>query len=214
MSKRILIGITTAETVCNDTVESIYNMNIPDNVTVSLHIVHAYNVAEGRNKLVDYMLANGFDYIFFVDSDVILPKNALVDLYNMQWYFSVGTYPRKEKSTINSSDPYTTLYIHNEKNKECFSPVFMPFSYLQPGYITQVDCCGLGCALIMKELFSKISKPYFVFATERANKDLSYCLGEDMYFCRKVIQEGKIDIWAHGSVICGHVGKYIYEFNK
>lgn len=212
--ERILIGITTAETVAHEVMQSIYELEIPENTETVLRIIHAYNVADGRNDLVNIMFSENCDYIFFVDNDVILPKNALVDLYNMKWYFSVGTYPRKEEATLTSQDPFTTLYWHNERNKEVYCPCFLPISQLQPGYITPVDCCGLGCALIKKELFGMIEQPWFFFAHEGAPENSNtdeYCIGEDMYFCRKVIRAG-VQIWAHGSVLCGHLGKYVYHF--
>ena len=214
--ERVLIGITTAETVAHEVMESIYNLDVPENIEVVLRIIHAYNVADGRNDLVNIMFAENCDYLFFVDNDVILPKNALVDLYNMKWYFSVGTYPRKEEDTLKNPDPWTTLYWHEEANKTCYCPKFLPFSQLHTGYITPVDCCGLGCALIKRELFQMIEQPWFFFAHEgspaQGNID-AYCIGEDMWFCRKCIMAG-VQIWAHGSVICGHVGKYVYHFPK
>ena len=152
---RILIGITTAETVSHETMESIYNLVIPENVETVLRIIHAYNVADGRNDLVNIMFQENCDYIFFVDNDVILPKNALVDLYNMDWYFTTGTYARKEPRTLSDKDPFTTLYNHDERNKEVYCPTFMYLSSLPPNKLTQVDCCGFGCTLIRKDLFEK-----------------------------------------------------------
>lgn len=216
MKKRVLIAISTAETVAFEVMQSIYELEIPEDVETTLKIIHAYNIADGRNNLVNYMLANGYDYILFVDNDVILPKNALVDLYNMQWYISTGTYPRKEIQTITSDVQYTTLYNHNERNLEVYCPTFMPVTCLQKGKITPVDCCGLGCTLIRRDLFSKIEQPYFFFAHEgnpSSNNSDEYCIGEDMYFCRKVLRAG-IQIWAHGSVLCGHLGKFIYKFRN
>ena len=212
--KRIMIGIATEAAVCTETVQSLYNMMIPEDVETELRIIHSYNIADGRNELVDMMLNEGFDYIFFVDSDVVLPKNALADLYGMHWYFATGTYPRKEIDTLTQINPYTTLYGHLEENKDCYCPYFMPFSELPAGRIVQVDCCGLGCTLIHKDLFTQIERPYFFFAHENCSEDGTrspYCMGEDMYFCRKIVKAG-LQMWAHGDVICGHVGKYIYQF--
>ena len=216
--KRIMIGISTEASICTETVVSLYNMKVPDDVETELRIVHSYNIADGRNALVDIMLKEGFDYIFFVDSDIVLPNNALTDLYGMQWYISTGTSPRKELDTINNPDPFTTLYWHSEKNKTAYSPYFMPFSALKPGRIIQVDCCGLGCTLIRRDLFENLKRPYFFMAKEECTKnedgtDNPYCLGEDMYFCRQIVQKG-LQIWAHGSVLCGHVGKFVYNFPK
>lgn len=214
--KRILIGITTAETVAHETMQSIYGLIIPENTETALSVVHAYNVADGRNKLVNIMLEQDYDYIFFVDNDIILPKNALIDLYNMNWYFTAGTYPRKELKTLTEKNPFTTLYNHDERNKEVYCPTFMRFNDFHADKLTQVDCCGFGCTLIRRDLFNVIEQPYFFFAHEEAPKPgirAEYCIGEDMYFCRKVIKSG-LQIWAHGNVLCGHLGKFVYTLNR
>lgn len=214
--KRILIGITTAETVAHETMQSIYGLIIPENTETALSVVHSYNVADGRNKLVNIMLEQNFDYIFFVDNDIILPKNALIDLYNMNWYFTAGTYPRKELKTLTEKNPFTTLYNHDERNKDVYCPTFMRFNDFPADKLTQVDCCGFGCALIRSDLFNVIEKPYFFFAHEDAPKRgvrAEYCIGEDMYFCRKVVKSG-LQIWAHGNVLCGHLGKFVYTLNR
>ena len=62
--KRILIGITTAETVAHEVMQSIYELDIPEDVETILKIVHAYNVADGRNNLVNIMYQENCDYLF------------------------------------------------------------------------------------------------------------------------------------------------------
>lgn len=211
-SKKILIGITTAETVSHETMQSIYNLIVPTGYETILRIIHAYNVADGRNNLVNIMRNEHCDYIFFVDNDVVLPKNALVDLLSINEQFCVGTYPRKEINTIVNANPWTTLYNHNERNRTIYCPTFMAFSNLPKDGVVKVDCCGFGCALLKKEIFDEISQPWFFFAHEESKEQWGeYCIGEDMWFCRKVIKSGK-DIFAHGNVLCGHVGKFIYGF--
>jgi hypothetical protein len=70
--------------------------------------------------------------------------------------------------------------------------------------------------LIKKDLFNVLERPYFFFAHEGnpspGNYD-EYCIGEDMYFCRKVVKSG-LQIWAHGDVLCGHLGKFVYTLNR
>ena len=212
MPKRILIGITTAETVAHETMQSIYDLIVPEDYQTTLKIIHAYNVADGRNNLVKIMQEGGYDYIFFVDNDVILPKNALVDLLSIGQQFCVGTYPRKEIGTLTKPNPWTTLYNHNERNRTIYCPTFLAFDKLPKDQVINVDCCGFGCTLIRKDLFDEIEQPWFFFAHEECKEQWGeYCIGEDMWFCRKVIKAGK-DIYAHGNVLCGHIGKFIYRF--
>lgn len=212
--KRIMIGITTAETVCNETMESIYNMDIPKDVETDLKIIHSYQVDKGRNDLALIAMNGKYDYIFFVDSDVILPKFALTKLYEANVDVINGTYPRKQLVTLTSPNPFTTLYRHSDRNRTIYCPYFMPQSELPLEGVVPVDCAGLGCTLIKMDLFKTLPYPWFVYVNEKsAEKDGPYCIGEDMFFYRSCIRKG-IQPYAEGSVRCGHVGKFIYRLKE
>lgn len=211
---KVLIAITTAESVYHETMESIYHLVIPTGVQTNLQIIHSYDVASGRNQLVQMAQAARADYIFFVDSDIILPHHALSALYEMDKDIALGTYPRKEPATIYSDAPYTTLYKHDVSNREVFHPYFLPLNELPASGCFPVDCGGLGCALIKTSVFDKLSFPYFVFINEPVIKgQMGYCIGEDMYFFRNCLRAG-VQPYAEGSVRCGHIGKFIYQFKN
>ena len=212
---KILIGITTADTVCHETMESLFNMKRPEDTEIILRIHHAYNVAEGRNQLVKIAFAEHCDYLFFVDSDVILPDFALEKLLNANVQVINGTYPRKEMDTITNPNPFTTLYRHDKKglNAINFGPFFMSQVELPKEGIVPVDAAGLGCTLIHMSTFLKLggNDDWFIFAKEESRlHNGPYCLGEDLYFYRSCLQAG-IQPYAEGSVRCGHVGKMIYK---
>ncbi len=215
---KIVIGITTADSVCYETMESIYNLKKPEGAEVLLRIVHAYNVAEGRNNLVKIAKNEHADYLFFIDSDVVVPDHALITLLNTRVHVVNGTYPRKEIDTIVKENPFTTLYRHDRKNmnKINFGPFFMPLSELPKSGLVQVDAAGLGCTLINMEVFDLLRKndDWFVFAKEFSQiENGPYCVGEDLYFYRSLLRIG-IQPYAEGSVRCGHVGKIKYEFKN
>ena len=44
--ERVMIGITMADTVSHEVMQSIYNLDIPENVETLLLIVHGYKVAD------------------------------------------------------------------------------------------------------------------------------------------------------------------------
>lgn len=209
---KVFIAITTAETVHHETMESIYNLVIPLGVQTELKIIHSYDVSKGRNELVQYARRAKADYILFVDSDVILPPHTLTALCGAHTHVVLGTYPRKDLGTIYNENPYTTLYRHDESNKEVFHPYFLPQNELPLAGLCKVDCGGLGCALVKMDVFDKLSQPYFVFAEEQCVEGkMGYCLGEDMYFFRNCLRVG-IQPYAEGSVRCGHIGKFVYTF--
>ena len=215
--KKVLIGITTAETVCHETMESLFNMIRPDDVQVTLRIIHAYQVSNGRNELALYALQNGFDYLFFVDSDVIIPEFALEKLLAANTLVINGTYPRKELNTITKDNPYTTLYRHDRRglNAINFGPFFMSQNELPKEGVVPVDAAGLGCTLIHTDVFRIIGgNDWFHFAQEPAKINFGpYCIGEDLYFYRECLRHN-IQPYAEGSVRCGHVGKFIYKLKQ
>ena len=215
---KILIGITTADTVCHETMESLFNLKRPEGVELILRIHHAYNVAEGRNQLVKMAFNEHCEYIFFVDSDIILPDFALEKLLAANVDVINGTYPRKEMDTITNANPFTTLYRHDPRgmNKINFGPFFMSQAEMPKEGVFPVDSAGLGCTLIHMSTFVKLGgrDDWFVFAKEDAQIDLGpYCLGEDLYFYRSCLR-ADIQPYAEGSVRCGHVGKMIYRLKE
>lgn len=212
---KILIGITTAETVCHETMESLFNLRRPENVTLILRIHHAYNVAEGRNQLVKMAFQEGCSHIFFVDSDVVLPPETLIKLLAANVGVINGTYPRKEMDTITNNNPFTTLYRHDPKglNKINFGPFFMSQLELPAEGVVPVDAAGLGCTLINMDVFRILggNDDWFVFAKEESQiHNGPYCLGEDLYFYRSCLRAG-VQPYAEASIRCGHVGKMIYK---
>lgn len=212
---KILLAIPTGENVPYEVMESIYNLKIPKNVTTELKILRSYSISIGRNELVKYAINNNFNYIFFIDSDVILPQDSLIKLYNANKYIINGTYPRKESRTITDANPWTTLYRHDISgmSKYNFAPFWLSNNELPKNGIIPVDCAGLGCTLIHMDVFTKFMPniDWFVFAKENPIIELGpYCLGEDMYFYRECLRHD-IQPFAHGGVRCGHLGKFIYQ---
>lgn len=212
---RILLAIPTGENVPYEVMESIYNLKIPKTVTTELKILRSYSISNGRTDLVNYAIENKFDYIFFIDSDVILPQDSLIKLYDANKYIINGTYPRKELQTLTEDNPWTTLYRHDitGMSKYNFGPFWLSNNELPKNGIIPVDCAGLGCTLIYMDVFTKFMPniDWFIFAKEQEIiKYGPYCLGEDMYFYRECLRHN-IQPYAHGGVRCGHLGKFVYQ---
>jgi hypothetical protein len=214
--QRVLIAITTGEGVPFEVMESIYGMTIPEGVTTDLKIIRSYSVSKGRNELVHHAMNNRYDYIFFVDSDVILPKDSLEKLYNAKKLVINGTYPRKEADTITNQNPWTTLYRHDPSlmQRINFGPYWLSNNELPKDGIIPVDAAGLGCTLIHMSVFTQYMKDvedWFVFAKEDCViENGPYCLGEDLFFYRECLRHG-VQPFAHGAIRCGHLGKFIYS---
>jgi GT2 family glycosyltransferase len=63
-----------------------------------------------------------------------------------------------------------------------------------------VKQCGLGCALIRREIFDRVPFAWFHWPEEEDGTNM----GEDVWFCQRVRKAG-FQIFCDGTVICGHV---------
>jgi len=127
-----------------------------------------------REFLVDQALNWGANYIFFIDSDVIIesppdPNHALRRLLAHNLPIVSGLY-RAKKSGSNFN-PWAMWKFKNKQDG--FESIDKWNSKL-----VQVDVVGLGCCLIKAEVFDKVPKAWFRW-------DLDFAPSEDFYFLMK-----------------------------
>lgn len=200
-NKKILIAVPTSRFIENQTFQSIYDLATPENYTVSLQIVQGYSVHQARNIIVQAAIDNGFDYVFWVDADIILPKDILCGLIADDKDIICGYYLKKiEQQRIcelfgtNPQDPEgKTLSNILEQDLPVTSGVY------------GIKACGFGCTLIKTEVFKKFLEHYdgdlcfdYVF------KKHVMC-SEDINFCKKCEEMG-IPTYVDTKYKCGHVG--------
>ena len=183
---KVLIAMPTARYIETNTFLSIYNLKKPKGVITSFLAVEGYSVDTSRNALAKEAKSMGADYILWVDSDMIIPKDTLKRLLSHDKDIVTGAYAFKD---INSQD-LVVFSVNNERVK-----------YSDINGLTEVSGIGFGCCLVKTDVFDKIDFPYFVFGED---------YGEDIYFCRKVREKG-IKIFIDPDVKCGHIGKINFQ---
>lgn len=122
-----------------------------------------------RNAAVKTALQFDFDYLMFIDDDVLLPFDAYTRLKANNKDICAGW-------TIIRGYPYPNMFFKfNEKNElqhyEGLS--------LDAKELIEVDAVGCSCVLIKCEILKKIPPPYFITGTLHT---------EDVYFCMKAKQ--------------------------
>lgn len=195
----VLVAVPTFENILPETFKSIYGLCIPNNVTVQFDFCKGYDCAKARNAIAQEALDYGFDYVLMVDSDIILPSNALVNLLENPVDICLGVYPRKNTTTGQTEIFKLGHKNFTDKNNLNISEI------KEPGRM-DIKGGGLGCALINVSIFKVLPKPWFYYMIY-ANGDV---LSEDNYFCDKASQKGFV-IQADTRVRCGHlVRNFIY----
>lgn len=189
---KILIAIPTFENILPDTFKSIYNLKIPEDYICEFDFIRGYDCARARNEIVKKALKDNYDYILMVDSDMIIPDNALVSMLRKPQDICLGVYPRKNTSTeqtecfkLNQKN-YIDVYEYNELDQ-----------YMN-GYV-EIKGGGLGCALIKTDIFNNMKFPYFKYVIY----DNGDVLSEDNFFCHQATSAG-YKIYMDTNVRCGH----------
>lgn len=191
---KILIAVPTFENIQPEVFKAIYELKSEHEL--HFDFVKGYDCATARNNIAKITLANGYDYVLMVDSDTLIPPDALNLMLDPPVDIVLGVCPRKNtkdgKSAIIKlgSQSYHDSYYYSEL----------------PENRIQVKGGGFACALIKASVFSQIDFPFFQYVN---NADYS-TLSEDYYFCQQAAMYG-MDIWMDPRVRCGHLARY-YQY--
>ena len=181
----VLICIPTYETILPETFKSVYGLKEDSKQGRPLFdFIKGYGCAQARNKCaleaLEYEKSLGIEYLMFVDSDVILPEDALVNMLQGDADIVLGIYPRK-----NTTTGQTEVFLPSEKDFTDENNLNLANlgSY---GNRFEIKGGGLGCALIKLDLFKRMQYPYFKYV----EYDDGSVLSEDNYFCWQAAQIG------------------------
>lgn len=196
-TKRILLAIPTAKYIEVETFKSIYDLQVPDDVELTFQYFYGYNIDQVRNLIAQW--AESYDYLFSVDSDIILPADTLVKMLAHDVDVVSGVYiQRKDNVEI------PEIYRKNEYGGVSNVPIDV---LLAKRSLQEIDGCGFGCVLVKSHVIRKMGYPQFVY---KSALDHINTVSEDVYFCRRA-QEVGASLFVDTSIICNHVGKtYFY----
>jgi hypothetical protein len=148
-------------------------------------------IDKARNELVAMALKDNCDFILFVDSDIIMPKEGIDCLINMDVDISSGLYFSKGK-------PYMPVARVKDGDRHFF---LEDFEYNE---IFEISGVGMGMCLIKTDVFRNMEYPYFKL--EWREKDgIKYQIAEDLYFCEEALKKG-YKTYLNTGVVCQHWG--------
>jgi hypothetical protein len=153
-----------------------------------------------RNEACKATLAGPFQYLFFLDSDVIPPADAVLRLMAHGKPLISGLYCRR-------SHPATVpVMIRNRQWVVDF----------QPGSIQSVDLVGSGCLLIHRSVLERLppldekrGKRWFDWRVDMRGVpgvQEDQAMSEDFMFCAAVRAQLGIPVLVDTSVVCRHCG--------
>lgn len=193
--KKVLLAIPTAKYIESETFKSIFDLEVPDDIELTFQYFYGYNIDQVRNLIAHWAIH--YDYLFSVDSDIVLPKDCLMKMYHHNVDMVSGIYiQRKPNEEI--------LEIYRKNGQGGVSNI--PLVHLLPQGLHEIDGCGFGCVLVKSEVIRKVGYPQFVY---KSALDHSQTISEDIDFCRKAKNKGA-RIFVDSSIICEHIGSTKY----
>lgn len=148
-----------------------------------------------RNNAVHQLLGSSFEWLFFLDSDVIPPRDAILRLLAHKQPFISGVYARR-------SPPVGVPVMLRGHNWITEYPA---------NSIIEVDLVGAGCLLMHRTVFEKLppqrpGKPWFDWRVDmKGILPEGECMSEDFTLCIHYKRHGG-RVLVDTGVVCRHVG--------
>ena len=142
--EKLFIGIPHQEVTTIEWAVALRLMEMP--CPYLINTVKGFPIHVAREEMVKDAREAGASHLFFLDSDIILPRNALEILASHEYPVVSALYPGKQG----------VWCCYNRDGNENHIPVQQA-----KGKIKAVDSVGLGACLIDMRVFDKIDPPYF-----------------------------------------------------
>lgn len=197
-----------------DSLLNFYNWCNANKITVLLSRRESCNIYYVRNMCLGGNSTSGedqkpfqgsvdYDYMLWIDSDIIFNVDDFIKLYNLQKDIASGLY------LMHNGQQYATVEDWNEEhfNKTGFFEFLTPQHLVNKNEAFKVDYTGFGFILIKKGVFEKLKYPWFRPLWKKFGNVTEFTM-EDVSFCH-LVKEQNIDVWVHPEVIVKHEKKVL-----
>lgn len=148
------------------------------------------SLTTNRTKLVELALETDATHFFFLDDDVVPPLEVIPALLAANQPIVCGLYMAKKSKDTRGLAAW--MRVNNQG--------YASIDLKQGARYAQVDVTGLGCAMIHRSIFEKLSKPWFVWEPDGVS--------EDFFFMEKVASELGIKPLCDMEMRCSHIGVF------
>jgi GT2 family glycosyltransferase len=186
MPPRILLGIATGGSPAEPFLDALAKLRLPPGVArLERSLAFGNFIPAQRELIMDDALAGGYDYLFFVDDDIVLPEHALTCLVETAEADPATAVAGGLYYTRDALRPVAVAGWHSDATVSAHVPAFTATSN------DEADGVGFGCALLRVAVARTLTPPYFpahVFV-DRATRRVYQC-DEDYRYCERVRHAG------------------------
>lgn len=199
---RILIAVPTFETIYPDTYKSIWDLDKGEH-EVLFEFVRGYDCATARNAIAQKAIDLEADYVLMVDNDVILPKDAMINLLDDPVDVCLGFYAHRDVDNVyRGRTCVCKLGWWNYPLESEFTAEELRDLKESGTNKLEIHGGGMGCAFIRTGIFRRLSYPWYDWVNYA--DDNRGMLSEDLYFCEKCKNSG-VKVYTDTRVGCGHI---------
>ena len=203
--KRIMVAVPTREYIDVDSEKCIRKLEkdswINRDIEVDVHLVPTTIIHDGRFALAQMAIKNKYDYILWIDSDMVFESTVLYDLLEADKdIVSAVCFMRRA--------PYEPCIYSKMRMGATLEEDQIEKYYDYPEGVFEVEACGLAMVLmkvvVLEDILYKTGQPFFPIRSDHRT------LGEDLSFCYNARKSGH-KIWATSKPKVGHIGKMIVD---
>jgi hypothetical protein len=194
--RRIMVG-APHRLQTDQNVTDMNMLQMPAAIDSTIESPWGFNVADARNVVIKRAMEEKANYIFFIDDDTVIPRNALVQLFH---------HLQNNENALLAGGSYYRKYLPLESVPMLEAEDTTPYAMDGNAKIGEVhhNCLVLpsGCTLIDMKLFDMLEEPYYQAHTVSGRAALT----EDTVICQKARDLG-VDIILDTGIQCLHVDK-------
>lgn len=194
---RVAVCIPCGDTVCAsfalDLAKLVGYMASGSGVELVLLQAKGTLLPQQRATLVQAALDAQATHVFWLDSDMRFPKDALQQLLQHDVPIVAANYPMRRHPILPVA----------QRNRE-------GHLFTEPGDtgLVPVDACGMGVMLVQASVYHALPKPWFILGYNRAEDGY---VGEDYYFCQQARAKGfPVAVDQRLSQEVSHLGELAY----
>jgi hypothetical protein len=203
---RIFIAVPCPEKVHSEFAQCLAMMSaqlVATGHTVEVGICIGSYLAKNRRELSEFFLNHNFDYLLWLDSDMMIPPDACTRLLSHNVEVAACNYRKRRFPN--------PIFIACNYKDEFFGPSEEVQVKEDSPETEFIDATGFGCCLIRRDVLERIEKPHFiVHYDEKKNLEI----GEDIYFFEKCKRHGiKVLCDNQLSKRISHIGVFHFNWN-
>ena len=199
--KKIMVAVPTREYIDVDSEKSIRKLEkdswLNRDIEVDIVLQPTTIIHDGRFALAQHAIKNKYDYILWIDSDMVFESTVLYDLLEADKDIVTAVCFMRRA-------PYEPCIYSKMRMGATLEEDQIEKYYDYPEGVFEVEACGLAMVLmkvvVLEDIILKTGQPFFPIKSDHRT------LGEDLSFCYNARKSGH-KIWATSKPVVGHIGK-------